>query len=82
LPRSSASPSVLASIGLTIPAVLVIGYATGQTITLGLDAIDSTLLLLTLALSTLTFAAARTNVLLGAVHLLLFFAYLMFIFER
>jgi len=39
--------SVLASIGLTIPAVLVIGYATGQTITLGLDAIDSTLLLLT-----------------------------------
>ena len=74
--------SVLASIGLTIPAVLVIGYATGQTITLGLDAIDSTLLLLTLALSTLTFAAARTNVLLGAVHLLLFFAYLMFIFER
>src|SRR5882762_7269048 len=74
--------SVLASIGLTIPAVLVIGYATGQTITLGLDAIDSTLLLLTLALSTRTFAAARTNVLLGAVHLLLFFAYLMFIFER
>jgi len=74
--------SALASIGLTIPAVLVIGYATGQTITLGLDAIDSTLLLLTLALSTLTFAAVRTNVLLGAVHLLLFFAYLMFIFER
>jgi len=74
--------SVLASIGLTIPAVLAIGFVTGQTITLGLDAIDSTLLVLTLALSTLTFAAARTNVLLGVVHLLLFFAYLLFIFER
>ena len=74
--------SVLASIGLTIPAVLVIGMVTDQTIVLGLDAIDSTLLLLTLVLSTLTFAAARTNVLLGAVHLLLFFAYLMFMFER
>lgn len=74
--------SVLASIGLTIPAVLVIGFATGQTITLGLDAVGSILLLLTLALSTLTFVAARSNVLLGAVHLLLFFAYVLFIFER
>lgn len=74
--------SVLASIGLTIPAVLAIGFITGQTITLGLDAIDSGLLLLTLALSMLTFAAQRTNVLLGAVHLLVFFAYLLFIFER
>jgi Ca2+/H+ antiporter len=33
-------------------------------------------------LSTLTFAAQRTNVVLGAVHLLLFFTYLLFIFER
>jgi len=74
--------SVLASIGLTIPAVLAIGFVTGQTITLGLDAIDSTLLLLTLAVSTLTFGAPKGNVLLGAVHLLLFLAYLLFIFER
>ena len=35
-----------------------------------------------LGLSTLTFASGRTNALLGAVHLLLFFAYLMLIFER
>jgi Ca2+:H+ antiporter len=74
--------SVLASIGLTIPAVLAIGFVTGQPIVLGLDAIDTTLLVLTLALSMLTFTAARTNVLLGAVHFLLFLAYLLFIFER
>jgi Ca2+:H+ antiporter len=74
--------SVLASIGLTIPAVLVIGFVTGHEIVLGLGATDTTLLLLTLALSALTFAAPRTNVLFGAVHLLLFFAYLLFIFER
>jgi Ca2+:H+ antiporter len=74
--------SVLASIGLTIPAVLAIGFLTGQTIVLGLDAIDSGLLILTLAVSMLTFTAARTNVLLGAVHLLLFLTYLLFIFER
>lgn len=74
--------SVLASISLTIPAVLTIGFAMNQTIILGLDAVEMTLLLLTLGLSLLTFASARTNILLGAVHLLLFLAYLMLIFER
>jgi Ca2+:H+ antiporter len=74
--------SVLASISLTIPAVLAIGLISGQSIVLGLGAVDMTLLLLTLVLSTLTFASGRTNVLLGAVHLLLFVAYLMLIFER
>jgi Ca2+:H+ antiporter len=74
--------SVLASISLTIPAVLAIGFLTDQTIVLGLDPINSIVLMLTLIVSTLTFASPRTNVLLGAVHLLLFFAYLMLIFER
>ena len=74
--------SVLASISLTIPAVLAIGFITGQSIVLGLDAADTTLLVLTLAVSTLTFASPRTNVLLGAVHLVLFVAYLMLIFEK
>jgi Ca2+:H+ antiporter len=74
--------SVLATISLTIPAVLVIGLATGREIVLGLDATNMILLVLTLAVSTLTFASARTNVLLGAVHLLLFLAYLMLVFDR
>jgi Ca2+:H+ antiporter len=74
--------SVLASISLTIPAVLTIGFITGQSIALGLDPVDTTLLVLTLAMSSLTFASARTNVLLGAVHLLLFLAYLMLMFEK
>jgi Ca2+:H+ antiporter len=73
---------VLAVISLTIPAVLTIGLITGQTIILGLDTVDMTLLLLTLVVSILTFALERTNVLLGAVHLLLFLAYLMLIFEK
>ena len=74
--------SVLATIGLTIPAVLTIGLLTGKSIVLGLDAQDITLLALTLVLSTLTFSSTRTNVLLGAVHLLLFFAYLLLVFQR
>jgi Ca2+:H+ antiporter len=73
---------VLADVSLTIPAVLIIGFVTGQSVTLGLDAVDTTLLLLTFGLSTLTFTSARTNMLHGAVHLLLFVAYLMLIFEK
>jgi len=74
--------SVLATISLTIPCVLAIGFLTDQTVILGLDSVDMILLLLTLVLCMLTFASARTNVLLGAVHLLLFIAYLMLIFEK
>jgi Ca2+:H+ antiporter len=73
--------SVLATISLTIPAVLTIGLITGKTIVLGLSTANTTLLLLTLVVSMLTFAIDRTNVLLGAVHLLLFFAFLMLIFD-
>ena len=74
--------SVLASISLTIPAVLAIGLLTERTVVLGLAPVDSILLVLTLALGTMTFASGRTNVLLGAVHLLLFLAYLVLLFER
>jgi Ca2+:H+ antiporter len=74
--------SVLASIGLTIPAVLTIGMITGKTVVLGLQPPDIVLLVLTLAMCGLTFTSNRTNVLLGAVHLLLFLAYIMLIFEH
>jgi len=37
---------------------------------------------LTLPVSIVTFMLPRTNVLLGAVHLLMFLAYLMLLFER
>ena len=74
--------SALATIGLTIPAVLTFGLLAHKPIILGLDAIDITLLSLTLVLSNMTFSSSRTNVLLGAVHLLVFFAYLLLIFQR
>ncbi|RYX83344.1 calcium:proton antiporter [bacterium] len=73
--------SVLATIGLTIPAVLSIGLFTKKTVVLGLSSIEMILLLLTLGVSTLTFSGNRTNILLGAIHLLLFFAYLMLLFD-
>ena len=73
--------SVLATIGLTIPAVLSIGLITGKTIVLGLSPVNSILLILILTVSTITFSKSRTNVLLGAVHLLIFFAYIMLMFQ-
>jgi Ca2+:H+ antiporter len=73
--------SVLASICLTIPAVLIIGFVTGKTIVLGLDAVSMVLLATTLLVSVVTFALERSNVLLGAVHVLMFVAYLVLLLE-
>lgn len=73
--------SALATIGLTIPAVLVIGLVTGRDVELGLSQVDTVLLVLTLFVSGLTFGGGRTNVLQGVVHLLLFAIYVMLIFS-
>jgi Ca2+:H+ antiporter len=73
--------SVLSTIGLTIPVMLAISHVTGRPIELGVQHSDSVLLLLTLALSVVTFSSGRTNVLQGGVHLLVFSAYLFFIAE-
>ena len=73
--------SVLASIGLTIPAVLVIGMTTGRTVTLGLDGGNLPLLILTFAVSIVSFGSGKTSVLQGCIHLLLFAVFLLLIFS-
>ena len=72
--------SVLASIGLTIPAVLTIGMVTGRPLTLGIEGGNLPLLLLTLASSIVTFGSGKTSVLQGCIHLLLFGVFLLLIF--
>jgi Ca2+:H+ antiporter len=72
--------SVLATIGLTIPAVLVIGLLTKRPVALGLQGGNLPLLLLTLAVSVVTFTSRKTNVLQGCVHLLLFAVFVLLIF--
>ena len=74
--------SVLASIGLTIPLVIAVSLTTGRTLVLGLDPSGTVMLVLTLVTAILTFTVPRTNMLLGCVHLLLFGAYLMLMFDR
>jgi Ca2+:H+ antiporter len=74
--------SVLSTIGLTVPAMLVISHVTDRPIVLGLEHSDPVLLILTLALSMLTFASGRTHLMQGAVHLVLFLAYFLLIFAK
>ncbi len=73
--------SALATIGLTIPAVLGVSLFTGRTIELGLDPVDIVLLILTLLVSVVNFGTSRTNILQGAVHLILFISYIILIFD-
>ena len=73
--------SVLSTIGLTVPVMLAISYLTSRDVYLGLDPANDLLLVLTLAVSVVTFASGRTNVLQGAVHVVLFAAFLMLIFQ-
>jgi Ca2+:H+ antiporter len=71
--------SVLSTIGLTIPAMILISHFNGHSMVLGLEHTDTVMLLLTLAVSVVTFASGRTNILQGGVHLILFAAYVLLI---
>jgi Ca2+:H+ antiporter len=73
--------SVLSTIGLTVPAMVLISRMIGREIILGVEHADSVMLLLTLAVSIVTFASGRTNVIQGAVHLILFATYLLLIVQ-
>jgi len=73
--------SALATIGMTIPAVLGISIVTGRTVELGLEEPEIYLLLITLICAVHNLGGARTNVMHGFVHLTLFFAYIVLIFD-
>ena len=65
----------VSTVGLTVPAVLAIGLIMNKTVVLGLNAADMLLLVLTLALTTLTFLGPRTSPMQGMMHLALFVRY-------
>lgn len=73
--------SSLSTIGLTVPAVLTISWVMSEPVELGLDSVDIVILSVTLIVSLVTFVSARTNMLFGVVHLALFAAYVMLIFD-
>jgi len=68
--------SALASIGLTIPAVALAAVLLDIKLLLGLGAKDLVLLTLTFLVAAFTLATGRTNIMLGAVHVVIFAAFL------
>jgi len=68
--------SALASIGLTIPAVALASVILDKQLVLGLEAKDLVLMVLTFLVSAFTLATGRTNIMLGAVHVMIFAAFL------
>ncbi|MBL0142024.1 MAG: ionic transporter y4hA [Betaproteobacteria bacterium] len=68
--------SAVASIGLTIPVVAYASVAYGIPLTLGLDAKDIVLLVLTFVVGAITMGTGRTNIMQGVVHLVIFAAFL------
>lgn len=73
--------SALATIGLTVPAVLMIGIVTGNKVVLGLTQVETLLLCLTLFVSYINLSGGRSNLLQGVIHLILFSAYIVLLFD-
>ncbi len=71
----------VSTVGLTVPAVLVVGLITGKTVVMGVSATDTVLLVMTIGLTALTFMGQRASALHGTLHLTLFavFGVLLFV---
>lgn len=68
--------SAMASIGLTVPAVVIAATWLDLPLLLGLTAKDQVLLLMTFLVAAMTLGSGRTHVMQGAVHLVMFAAFL------
>jgi Ca2+:H+ antiporter len=68
--------SALASIGLTIPALVVVSLLLDFDLVFGLRPVDIVLFLLTLVVSTVTVASHRVTLFQGGLHLAIFAAFL------
>jgi Ca2+:H+ antiporter len=73
--------SALASIGLTIPAVVLAAYVLEFPLVLGLEAKDMVLLILSLFVAAIGLGNGRTNMMQGAVQIVLFAAFLFLAIE-
>jgi Ca2+:H+ antiporter len=72
--------SALATIGLTVPAVVLASIALGLPLILGLEPKEMAMLVLTFVVSAVTLGTGRTYLMQGAVHLVLFAAFLFLAF--
>ncbi len=70
----------VSTVGLTVPAVLVIGLLTGKQVIMGISMTEVVLLALTIALSMKTFGGQKTSPIQGYMHILLFAVFGMLLF--
>jgi Ca2+:H+ antiporter len=73
--------SGIASIGLTIPVVVLVAWWLGQPLVLGVGPADMLLLGLSCLMASITYGLGRTNLLSGVVHLILFATWVFLIFR-
>jgi len=71
----------VSTMGLTVPAILVIGLITGKSVLFGMTSTEMILFVITLLLSLITFNGKRTTPILGIMHLVLFAVIIMLIFN-
>lgn len=71
----------VSTVGLTVPAVLIVGLVTGKTVVMGLTAPDTVLSVLTIGLSALTFFGQRISLVQGILHLALFAVFVLLLFN-
>lgn len=71
----------VSTVGLTIPAVLLVGLITRKTVLFGMTATETLLFIITLLLSLMTFIGKRTTPIMGMMHLVLFVVFILLIFN-
>lgn len=71
----------VSTVGLTVPAVLMVGLLTDQVVLFGLSATETLLFLITLLVSLMSFMGRRTTPILGLMHLVLFMVFILLIFS-
>jgi len=71
----------VSTVGLTVPAVLIVGLIAGKTVHFGLTGTETILFVLTLLLSLMSFMGRRTSPIIGLMHLTLFIVFIMLIFN-
>lgn len=68
--------SMLSTISLTIPAVLILSFITGKEIILGLEPVQAAMVIISLIVGTLSCKDGETNALQGFIHMALFIAFM------
>jgi Ca2+:H+ antiporter len=70
----------VSTVGMTVPAVLIIGMLTGKQVIMGISSVETVLFALTMVVSMLTFNGQRTSPIQGYMHLVLFVAFGLLLF--